>query len=201
MRNKVFIIALALLVSCFALVHISSSQKKPPPKQNRIIKHQAAREDPIKVVKVQSKSGLINIGGNTFADDDWLRGLTVTVKNTSGKSIAFVELELHFNGPEKSVGEVISGYPVMYGKVPPPGSASFEDGVIIPPNETVDVVLADDEYRRLRTFLNQTNYPESIKDVELIIHQVIFKDNTKWMAGSLFRRDQSDPDEWHLMFP
>lgn len=163
------------------------------------MKHRPAPEDPIKIIKVRNKGGAINLGGNTLADDDWLKGLSVTVKNTSGKSIAFVDLELHFNGPEKSPGEIFSGYPVSYGKVPPPEPATVDVADIIAPDEIVDVVLADDEYERLRTFLDKDNYPKSIKGVDLTIYQVIFDDNTKWVVGSLFRRDPNNPYEWHFI--
>lgn len=200
MRKKLVIAALPLILACFALVHITSSQKKPTPKQDRVMKHQASTEDPIKIIKVKNKGALINVTGNTLADDDWLKGLTVSVKNTSGKFISFVELELHFVGPEKPVGEVFSIYPIIYGTpLPPPEPSSVEVANIIAPGEIFDVVLADDEYERLRTFLDRTNYPKSIKDVELKIYEVIFNDNTKWTAGSLFRRDPNNPDEWHFI--
>src|SRR5437764_11139845 len=54
--------------------------------QQRLIEKVSWRTEPIKIVRVTNKRSQIELGKKFSQEDDWLNGLTVTVKNDSNKA-------------------------------------------------------------------------------------------------------------------
>lgn len=165
-------------------------------KQERTIKKYSWRHEPIKIDKLKVKGKQIELGQNFLEDDDWLNGLTISVKNTSGKTIMFIEMVLEFSRPEDSAQGVPTISRLMYGQYPlspgetaPPNSESP-----VKPGETVDIVLSD--YDSLQEVLRQTNYPPNIKQIEMSVDSVIFDDVTMWSKDKIFTRDPNNPNKW-----
>jgi hypothetical protein len=163
-------------------------------KQERIIKQKSWQNEPVKILRLKIKSKDFALGQKFLEDDDWLKNLTISVKNVSGKNITFISLTLDFPRSEGST-EVPSAYDLEYGRNP-----LFPVDAILPDNqkpilagETKDLALSDEEYNSLRHFLSETNYPTSIKQVDIILGQIIFEDGTKWAGGAWFRRDSTNP--------
>lgn len=165
-------------------------------KQERTIKKYSWRNEPIKIDKLKVKGKHVGLGQNFLEDDDWLNGLTVSVKNVSGKTIVYIEMVLEFSRPEgpaqgiPTINRLMYGqYPLLPGETDPPNSESP-----VTPGETVDIVLSD--YDSLQEVLRQTNYPPSIKQVEVSVDSVIFNDGTKWYKDKIFTRDPNNPNKW-----
>jgi hypothetical protein len=133
-----------------------------------------------------------------FEDDDWLKGLTINVKNTSGRIIKYVELDLVFPRPNDSPNQPVSRDHLIYGQYPlQPGEAGpANPQPPVMPGDTVEIALTD--YEGTMDFLLHTNY-RSIKQLEIEIGMVIFDDDTKWSGGRLYRRDPTRPDGWMLL--
>lgn len=164
-------------------------------KRERTIKRPPWRSEPIKIEKIKLR-GMPVSDQKFLEDDDWLKSLTLSVKNTSGRIIKYIEIDLIFPRPQDSPGERVSRDHLMYGQYPLlPGEAvspSSEPPVM--PNDSVNITLSD--YEGTMEFLKQTSYGTSIKDLELEISMVIFDDDTKWSGGQLYRRDPNNPDGW-----
>jgi len=157
--------------------------------QERSIKQNLFGNEPIKITKIKSKIGLIRPDGKTKGDDEWLRGLTLTVKNVGNKPITFIDLELHFPRLDHSEHDDVAGYPISYG-------TPLTDGTKVMPGDSTDLVLSEDDYSNLKSLLSKLGYPMSIKSIEVIIREVRFDDDTKWNAGELFRRIRGQPKQW-----
>ena len=139
--------------------------------------------EPIKVVAVRGKDGrTISIDREQLAEDDWLRNLTISIKNTSNKNILFVELELHFTRPRESSDEATVVFPLIFGTPP---MLVGEGSPVLPPQETWQTILSAEQYAALVELLTTTGYPTSIKDVEIITREVVFADKTKWSADRI----------------
>jgi hypothetical protein len=167
-------------------------------RQERAIKKNSWKNEPIKVLSVKIKKKEIKLAEKFLEGDDWLKGLTLKVQNVSDKPITFVSLSLDFPIPEGSGIDVPSSYVFEYGRNP-----RIPEGINLPDipqpiqlKETREIVLPDAEYANLLDFLKRTHYPNSIKNVEIVIGKVVFDDGTMWSAGVLFRRDPNDPDAW-----
>lgn len=139
--------------------------------------------EPIKVVAVKGKDGrAISIDSEQLAEDDWLRDLTISIKNMSNKNVLFVELELHFTRPPGSSDEAVAAFPVIFGTSP---TLAKEGSPILTPQENWQATLSSQEYASLAELLATTGYPTSIKNLEIITRQVVFADKTKWIAGRM----------------
>lgn len=163
--------------------------KLQQPVQDRWIKHKRFQKEPVEILQLKSKSGLLNLRSVNRLDDDWLRGLIITVKNKSDKRSAFVNVELHFTRT-KETDKAISVFPVSYGKTTITAPAPE---MVISPGDKMDIHLSDEEYGKLTELLKATNYPASIKDVEVMLREVDFEDGTVWIAGDLYRRMKGQP--------
>jgi hypothetical protein len=142
--------------------------------------------------------GAIRVLGEKFrAEDDWMKGLTFSVKNTSEKTIIYIEIELSFPRHKGAPEEPEAHDRIIYGHYPAlPGETAtpHPDQPPIRPSETVDVVLKD--FDGIREFLNSTHYPVSINRLEVSVGDVVFDDGIKWSGGGLFRRDPENPGGW-----
>lgn len=178
----------------------SNPQQSVGKSEDRELRHRAWSNEPIQITKVKAKGKMLELGKKILAEDDWLRGLTISLRNVAGKTIVFVDLELHFLRPDKNSLEPITAYPISIGNSLDGGGASSQPSlapsVRILPGESWDMSLADQDYTSLLDFLKRTRHPGSVKEVEVIVHKVIFDDNTCWAAGRMFRRSPENPDEW-----
>lgn len=142
--------------------------------QERIIKRQKNPNEPVTVTALKTKrlTGAIDHGKITQRfltdDEDWLKGLTVKIKNTSAKNINYVSVRLTFVRPkdDASAGDPPLMHSINYGRDPRRlKEQSIANQYNVPPGGTVEVVLPDDTYELVRRVLKKTNYPTSIKSL------------------------------------
>jgi hypothetical protein len=164
--------------------------------QERTIKKLSWPNEPVKISKLKVMGKAVGLNQKFVADDGWLRGLTISLKNTSSKTNFFIELELDVIDPDISGDNIVLAYPIAYGKMPPPGIASSSDAPKLTPNETEEVNLSDENYDVLQQLLTKVNYSKKIRHTEVVVREVVFGDDTKWAAGALFRRSTVNPNEW-----
>lgn len=147
---------------------------------------------------MKNKKNRLKLNEQFLEDDDWLDGLTVTVVNTSGKTITSLKLDLTFLRPEnhETTNDPPLGYPLQFNPSPfSPEHAARERTRIVRPGESIDLILRDDEYEGIKRFLKQLNYPDGVHRVEVMIHTVGFEDGTVWGAGTTFHPDPVKPDK------
>jgi len=133
----------------------------------------------------------------TEVDDDWLKGFSLNVTNTSNKDIIFIELTLTLFGKEEGVtpGRIPLGYPVFYGS--PEGIFDGSTAARpIRPNESVDVTLTDADHDTLKEVLLNNNYPIKFRHVDLRLDKVVFADGTVWYKSYYFYRDPNNPQRY-----
>lgn len=147
----------------------------------RKLKDRLWKNEPVKVIAVTGKGGRsIAMGENHLAEDDWLRDLTISLKNTSNKDILFVELELHFLRPKESPDATITAFPIIFGTPP---KLTKEQSPRLLPGESWSVSLSDEEYAGMEKMLTKSGNLSSIKEVEIITREVLFADKSKWSEG------------------
>lgn len=165
--------------------------------KERMVKKKSWRNEPLEISKLKIRGKLTDLNKKFVEEDDWLRGFSVEVKNTSSKTITYIELDLEFPALSGSTGERPSLDHLLYGEYPaPPGEATtpHSDQPPLLPGETANLTFMD--YDGLREFLNQTGKPASIKQLDIGISTVIFSDGTKWEGGQIFHRDPDNPNRW-----
>jgi hypothetical protein len=166
--------------------------------QERIIKKETWLNEPVKIVKIQVNKSPVLLDRSFLASDDWLKGLTISVQNTSGKTIKYIEIALEFPRTEDQGQEPPSRDHLIYGEYPPlPGenATPHPDQPPVLPGGIVDLVLTD--YDGTRRFLTETHYLASIKEVQISLDDIIFDDGTKFNGGQMWHRDPNDSNRWN----
>ncbi|HEY0077360.1 MAG TPA: hypothetical protein VGB73_01855 [Pyrinomonadaceae bacterium] len=153
---------------------------------------------PVKITLVKSKIGVIATDKKIDTDDDWLKGLTIRVRNDSGKVVTHVSVELRFRRPQNQATERDLVVPLSYGSDPFDSRALSPSSppAFVLPGQTIDVSVSDTKYESIRSMLNDLNYPPSIKAVRARIRAIGFEDGTAWASGTIFERDPNNPGEW-----
>lgn len=169
-------------------------------KQERTIKQRSWRNEPVKIVAVKVKGKTIKLGEQFTEDDDWLQGLTLRIRNDSGKKITYVSLSLDFEPPGKNSPEnPVVSQDLEYGRNPswPVDAVIPNPPKLILPKESIDMTLSEMEHESLKRLLSESGFPSSLKQMSVVLDSVVFDDGTMWSGGGIFRRDPNDPGVWH----
>jgi hypothetical protein len=184
---------LLFLTFCFfASTRPSNSQN-----EDKLIKKEEWFKPPVKITLVKSKIGELATDKKISAGDDWLKGLTIRVRNDSDKPVNYVNIDLQFRHPEHQSWEFDLLAPHEYGRSPftPPEQEFPHAAEPIFPGQTRDIPLTDENYDALMRELDRLKYP-AIKEVILRVRAVGFSDGTAWDSGNIFRHDPNNPGKW-----
>jgi hypothetical protein len=130
------------------------------------------------------------------ADADWLRDFTISLKNISGKTITYTQVNLFF--PEVVRNGRVALQQIHLG-VDPDRKFSRPE-LRLAPNESLEIPIAA-RYDDIRTLV-QTVGPgiavEKLSKLEIEFHAALFDDETLFETGALYRRnpDPNDPHKW-----
>lgn len=163
----------------------------------RTVNKVKAPEEPLRITRLKLKGTARGFGQKFMDGDDWLRDLTLSVKNTSNKPIVYIEIDLHFPRPEDQPSLLPFGSSLRYGYYPALHSPLPSDAPRpLMPGERAEIRLSDSEHESLVGTFKQLDYPASLEQVELSISIIIFNDDTGWNLGTPTRRDPNKPDRW-----
>jgi hypothetical protein len=145
---------------------------------------------PVEIVSIKLKGKDVAAGEKINGDDDWLKGLSFTVKNTSDKPIAYVAISLRFEQPTHMVRVFVFtlSYGVDYSRGEPRSGSS---PLPIQPEGTVDLVLTEERYRNFLQILTSGDMPRSFDVAPYFVERVSFEDDPTiiWEGGYLKRRN------------
>jgi hypothetical protein len=165
--------------------------------QKTITRH-IEKNQPLRFDKVRTAGRALELKGgdeseeNFDADDDWMKGLAVTFKNTTEKNIVYFRLDLMF--PETAGQEPMRAYHMIFGRRPKDSTDKDYDKVL-KPGEEVEIALNDESYGKMRAFLKKGSF-DKVSSVRLFLETAIFDDDLMWNGGSFYRRDEKDPNNW-----
>lgn len=169
----------------------------------RLLKKGVHRKPVTEIVSLKVKGVPAAFGRKITADDDWLKGLTVTVSNASSKPIVHLELEIELfggNDAEAANGKPPFIFSLSYGDYRGTDPGGEPDTAPTPqpvePGSTLDLTLTDEEYESLLRTLSAASYPLTFKHAELAVTDIIFADGSRWYKGMTLRRDPANPAKW-----
>ena len=141
---------------------------------------------PVAITSVKLNGKEIQPGQKIKGNDDWLRGVSFTLKNISDKPIAFVNVGLRF--PTRD-GMVV--YSLAYGVNHSHGTPRTESSPpAIQPGESFDLVLTKERYESFLYVMAQGK-PTSLDAAAYYIMSACFENEPDviWEGGFLKRRD------------
>jgi len=156
-------------------------------------------ECPIEIIGAETAKRKILLGKSFSDDDDWLKGLTVSVKNSSGKPLTHIGVKITLDRAQGQEDQGAATWDLWYGvspfyykpdeEIPPPK-------VPLVPHGRVELLsLSDSEYGSLRSFLTIQNFPNSIERIHLMVCTIGFADGTAW-NGEMYERDPKAKRGW-----
>ncbi|HVG33727.1 MAG TPA: hypothetical protein VM911_11620 [Pyrinomonadaceae bacterium] len=202
-QRAVFLFLLiSLTVTAFVLsVQAQNGAPTLPQQHARILNKKFIPKEPVEIVGVKTEGHAVNFGGAFAAREDWLKGLTLNLKNISDKPIVYIAIDVRVDGtvmPRRR-----SAVTMAYGQRPPgpagtPGSPAQRS---IAPGESVEIVLTDALYDDLRTLVQQdaSDISRALDKAELKIDFIIFGDDSAWGNGRKLRRDPNNPNKWDAL--
>jgi len=152
---------------------------------------------PVEIVAVKLNGEDVRPGQKIRGGDDWLRGLSFTLKNVSGKPLAYVAVALQFPRPQGFVAYVLT-----YGVDLSRGEQRRESSPpAIEPGGTVDLVLTRERYAGLLRVLDRGGAERSFDAAPYFVDRVCFEGEPDiiWAAGMLKRRDPDRPTEFNAV--
>jgi hypothetical protein len=129
-------------------------------------------------------------------DRDWLKDLKIKIKNISGKTITYVQVNLLF--PEVVKDDAVASHQIHLG-IDPNGKSSGPE-LRLEPDESLEIPLAEKhkDITDLVKIVGKGLSVESVSKVEVEFHAALWEDGTLFQTGELFRRntDPNDPHKW-----
>lgn len=196
-------VAIALLLAAAGLLPGASFNPGAAiQEQDRVVRNLRRRPLPVKIKAVKTKKGDVELGQKFPGDDDWLRQLSISVENTSGKTIVYIGGGFLF--PDRELQPGGQAPPLyrdfMYGHHPQAPESAWLPGadISIKPGETFNLTLSDsdEEFSSLRQRLKRLGYPASIKEISVNIEEIYFDDGAAWVAGGWYQRDPDSPGKY-----
>lgn len=148
------------------------------------------QRSPVKIMNVRTKGRKIESNTPFVDDDDWLKGLTIDVKNDSDKTLTFLQLELFFPRPEPDAKKPGASFSLDYGYDP----FSYDSASAMPPlsvkpiapGEHLGITLTDNRWSAMNVLLIDTGFFVTSK-VEIRVNLIGFSDGTAW-SGQMVQR-------------
>ena len=156
--------------------------------QKRINRLLSGRE-PIEIIGLQANGKTINLNETFMGEGDWLKDMTITFKNTSGRTIRCIYLYLSVL-ESKPIGPP-PGMSIVYGS---PRTSMKEDKktmTSLAPGETDSVRIGAALFESLKKSLVVREDIVRRTTAELRITDVWFADDTSWSWGKFYKLNQA----------
>jgi hypothetical protein len=202
--NSALKLILIIANLCFPAISVSGgtspiiqSKKKSIVRRVTYAKYPVEISFHLKGQPLTNETLLDGFHSNDFdADGDWLKDLTIKIKNTSGKTITWMLVNLLF--PEITKDGAIALHQIFLGVDPDAPFARPE--LRLPPNETWEIPLngRHDDLKRLVNVIGSGALVESVSKLEVEFHAALFDDETRFEIGVMYRRNSvpGDPQKW-----
>jgi hypothetical protein len=189
-------IHLALLLSVLAAASSISAQEIRD--RQLVAAYDLAKiQMPVEIVSIKLNGNEIRPGEKIKGNDEWLRGVSFSLKNISNQPIAYVNIGIEFPLPN---GFVM--YSLPYGtnlcrddprteSSPPP----------LQPGQSVDLVLTKQRYESFLHVLAQAGAPSSFEKAPYYVDTVCFDNQSEviWQGGFLKRRHPTEVGRFQVV--
>lgn len=198
---KFFLVAANL---CFLVIYVSGwtapliqSNKKSIVRRVTYAKYPVEISFHLKGQPLTNETLLDGFRSNDFdADGDWLKDLTIKIRNTSGKTITWMLLNLHF--PEVTKDGATALHQIFLGVDPDVPFSRPELRLL--PNQTLEIPLNGiyDDIKHLVNVIGSGTPIQSVSKLLVEFHGALFDDETRFEAGTTYRRNSTpgDPQKW-----
>jgi hypothetical protein len=159
------------------------------------------RQAPVEIITIEVKGHVVEPGRKFSSGEDWLRGLSFTLKNISDKPVSYIEVDLRFSAPAGSQAENV-GFDLTYGylRVTPDLADDLSVPKSLMPGETLRLEMSEGDYRNLTGLLAHAGQSGEVETVKFELGAVRFENepDAMWRLGYLLRRDANNPMKFNV---
>lgn len=202
--NKTSLLSIAFLAAAIAFVWLGPGSIAAQDNQRQITVEPVPKKAgplpiPVEIVQLESRGVAFRAGEPITAEDDWLNGLRITIKNTSTRPILHVKLQFCRQNPEDPRPHHYNFCVVaaMYGEGPRP-SRAFTPTMRLAPGEEASATVEGDFYEGLVAMYAKRGQTK-LNHMLLVVDQVVFDDMTAWHKGFLHRQLPGAPGAWGVI--
>ncbi|HKG97761.1 MAG TPA: hypothetical protein VKA97_08100, partial [Pyrinomonadaceae bacterium] len=181
---------LALLLSVLTATSLSTSAQEVRDRQLIPVFDFATIQMPVEIVSIKLNDKEIRPDEKIKGNDEWLRGVSFTLKNISDQPIAYVNIGFKFPLPN---GFVV--YSLPYGINLSRGDIMRESSPpAIQPGHSLDLVLTNESYKSFLYVLAQAGASSSFDTAAYYVDTVCFENQSEviWQGGFLKRRHPTE---------
>jgi hypothetical protein len=193
---------LAVLLPTFVFALWQPASISAQQKSQRVVQQRVVRDQPVEITAVKIKGSLVEPKRAFAADDDWLDGMTITVKNVFDRPVAYVSVlvsaYLENNGQrfKRNGNDIQAAVPMNYGSAPSrPGEPVPPYSPPLQPGASLDLTLSERARDDLKSLLMEGNASTDVKEITVRLYEVFFEgdSDTMWSDGFLLRHDPTNP--------
>lgn len=196
-RQKLLLVfmTLSMIPLFFAARSVFTVFAQTGNRQEREIRQLSFDNEPVEMVSIGNSRKRLKLDEKFTQETDWLKDLSVEIRNTSDKNIVYFEVGLDF--PEtKDSGNKMS-FPIRYG-VSPLSKVRNDKEQLIKSGESITLRLTSEKYEVLKSFIETRHLLDSLSKVDLRISFILFDDGTAWGGGNFLRSDPNDKRKFIL---
>jgi len=193
---------IAIILCLFVLMatgwsYSNSRHRNPSQNQEKVIEKAWTKgKEPVDV-KILAGGKAIKFGEKFSSDAEWMKGLSLTIKNKSDKTITFVSIALDFPEALAGGGRAMAQHQILLGK-PLDLDSSTAEPFILAPGQSYDIPLAA-RYDSIKQLVERS--PQSMDNISKItfrLDSVGYEDGTLYSGGEIYRRnpDASSSRKW-----
>lgn len=179
-------------VTLFVVGWLPPKPQISPQKEKSVLKSRGPANEPVEIVETKVRTKAAKLGEGFEDEDDWLRYVTIKIKNKSEKAITFLHIDFDFPETKAIMGGTLV-HQILLGKREDFELTLRQPSLYLKPNETIDISL-DKEFNAIKEAI-EFKHPSigSINQVVIRIGDIVFDDGILFSGGMLFRRN-TDPD-------
>lgn len=207
--KRLSLLILMFMISAIVatLVSVKSPAHAIGQGKERGVEIETFKDQPVEIIAVKVKGASIEPGRKITGDSDWLKGMTVIVKNVSDKPVVYITVSVtaHYekDGVRKRTEDGrdrVAEIDVVYGLRPPmPGEpARTYSPVPLMTGQTADLVLSEVNRDELYSLLRREDSSTDVAELTLWVDHVAWygDDDNMWIHGRMLRRDPNNPRTW-----
>lgn len=158
--------------------------------------------EPLEFVNLKVEGKSVEPGVPFLAGEDWLKGLTITLKNISGKPIVGIDVNVEIPIIDTNLRRVAL-VSLTYGSNLLPLKLRDKKNTAKPigDGQSVTLVLTDGIYSGMQQTRAEGGGVPGFDLVRIYLLTAIYDDDTAWAEGLIVRRDADDSGRWSVVRP
>ncbi|HEX3557859.1 MAG TPA: hypothetical protein VHU19_01555 [Pyrinomonadaceae bacterium] len=179
-----------ILIATFCLLLAMT----PAEAQNKIITANPTpnANPPVTIKQITLSGKAVELGAPLAASDDWLDDLSITVENSSGKSVVYLDLVLSFAHINEGGPSLV--LPLSFGQVSGAPNAVGKTEILAPGASTT--ITIGKRANSLKQALSDHQHQSD--KLNVYITTALFEDGIIWRNSSEGHPDPSHPLRWNI---